>query len=233
MTISHALQAELEKVGFAQSHYVPNGVDYAAFTQANPAAIEAIRHQYQLHDRFVIGYIGNHGWWSGLALLMDAFQKLQAQHPNRCKLLIVGPGEELAHYRQQTTSNPDIIFTGPVDPQSVAGYFHVSSIGVLPFQQCPFTDNAMPLKILEYGAARKTVIATPLRELAGLGFPHVALVEPKAELWASRLEQEMNDPMPWQPEWDSVIQPFDWQTVLAPLKSLLTSHFGEPHAPAV
>ncbi len=233
MAISHALQAELEKAGFAQSHYVPNGVDYAAFTQTNPAEIEAIRHQHQLHNRFVIGYIGNHGWWSGMALLMDAFQKLQTRHPNRCKLLIVGPGEELAHYRQQAASNPDIILTGPIAPQSVAAYFHVSSIGVLPFQQCPFTDNAMPLKILEYGAARKTVIATPLKELITLSLPHVALVEAEGELWASRLAQEMHTPTPWQPEWDSVIQQFDWRTVLAPLKGLLTSHFGEPHAPAV
>jgi hypothetical protein len=117
--------------------------------------------------------------------------------------------------------NPDVIFTGPIPPEQIATCFQAVDIGVLPFQICPFTDNALPLKILEYGAARKRVLATPLKELKTLAFPHVSLLEPDPALWSAALEQEAKAPSPWNPGWDSVIAGYDWPLVLSNLPRLL------------
>ncbi|HEY9685699.1 MAG TPA: glycosyltransferase [Coleofasciculaceae cyanobacterium] len=228
LTISHALQEALAQEGFSDTLRVPNGVDLAAFRQTPSEEVRAFREQYHLEGRFTLGYIGNHGWWSGMDLLLAAFERLKARVPES-RLLIIGPGEDLPRYQEQMAGNPDIIFTGPIPPERIAACFQAVDIGVLPFQICPFTDNALPLKILEYGAARKRVLATPLKELKTLAFPHVSLLEPDPELWVAALEQEANAPLPWDPRWDSVIAGYDWPVVLAELPRLLEV----PHAAAV
>jgi glycosyltransferase involved in cell wall biosynthesis len=220
LTISHALQEVLAQEGFPNAIRIPNGVDLAAFRQTPSEAVRNFRAQYHLEGRFTIGYIGNHGWWAGMDLLLAAFERLKVRVPES-RLLIIGPGEDLPRYQEQMAGNPDVIFTGPIPPEQIATCFQAVDIGVLPFQICPFTDNALPLKILEYGAARKRVLATPLKELKTLAFPHVSLLEPDPALWSAALEQEAKAPSPWNPGWDSVIAGYDWPLVLSNLPRLL------------
>lgn len=227
--ISYALIEELAKEGFPRVKRLPNGVDLQAFQNVSPDAVTAIRTQYQLDKSFTIGYIGNHGWWAGMPLLLESFKLLQRTVPH-ARLLIVGPGEELERFEQQAAGNPNIIFTGPIPPAEIAAWFRAIDIGVLPFTLCPFTDNSLPLKVLEYGAAQKQVIANPLKELTTLNFPHIRLLEPDAALWAMALAEIAQNPPPWQAEWDVQIAAYDWPIVLKDLAQLLGGCF---HAPAL
>ncbi len=231
-TISHALQDLLNTEGFAGSSRIPNGVDYAAFQQTPYEKIQAIRTQHQLDGRFTIGYIGNHGPWAGMELLLDAFERLQQRLP-KSRLLIIGPGEDLPRWQSRIERNAGITATGPIPPPEIATWFHAVDIGVLPFAICPFTDNALPLKLLEYGAARKTVLATPLKELKTLQLPHVRLIEPNAQDWSAALMQEAENPTPWQPQWNEVIAGYDWATVLKDLPKLLTKQPEQADAAVV
>jgi glycosyltransferase involved in cell wall biosynthesis len=232
LSVSHALQAELAALGYAASTLLPNGVDWAAFQQQNSPAVRAIRERYGLMNRFTVGYIGNHGSWAGLDLLLAAFEQLQAQVPES-RLLIVGPGEDLPRHQRKTPAQPGVIFTGPVPPQDIAAYFQAINLGVLTSTPSPFRDKAMPLKILEYGAARKCAFATPLQELVTLQFPHVRLLKPDAEVWGEALIQEALNPTPWNPNWDEAIAPYDWARLWRPIDQILMSHFGDADAPAV
>jgi glycosyltransferase involved in cell wall biosynthesis len=228
LTISHALQGVLAREGFPDAVRMPNGVDMAAFRKAFPEAVQAFRTLHGLDGRFTIGYIGNHGWWSGMDLLLAAFERLKSLVP-ASRLLIIGPGEDLPRYQERMAGNPDVIFTGPIPPERIATCFHAVDMGVLSFEICPFTDNALPLKILEYGAARKQVLATPLQELKTLAFPHVSLLEADPELWATALARAASSPMAWDGCWDSVIAGYDWPVVLSELPRLL----GIAHAALV
>ncbi len=221
LTISHGLQALLAQEGHPNSHRIPNGVDYEAFQRVPEAAIQAIRQKHNLQDRFVIGYIGNHGWWSGMRFLLQAYRKLRESIPH-ARLLITGPGEELPAIQRETRQEPDIIFTGPVPPTEIAAYFHAASVGVLPFDLNPFTHNALPLKVLEYGAARKRVLSTPLNELKTLALPHISLLDQDPELWAEALAREATTLPPWQGEWDAPLRAYDWGVVLQSMETLLS-----------
>jgi glycosyltransferase involved in cell wall biosynthesis len=233
ITISHALQDELAQLGFPHALRIPNGVHLERYHRPQPQAVQAIHDQYGLQNAFTIGYIGNHGWWSGMELLLDAFAIVQQTAPHS-RLLIVGPGEELPHYQARCANNPSIIFTGPIAPTEIVPYFQAIDLGVLPFQQCPFTDNAMPLKILEYGAARKPALATPLKELATLRFPHVSLLEPNSQRWADEILHVMQSPQPWLPAWDEALQPYDWHCILKALETTLHQAMEHhSHAPVV
>ena len=225
LTISHALQAELKKLGYSQSLRIPNGMDLQAYTADNGKAIEGIKERYGLQNSFIISCIGNHGWWAGMDFLLDAFSRVRIHAPNS-RLLIVGPGNGLPECQRPDPDRPGVIYTGPIPPDEIAPYFQVSHLGVMPFISCPFTNSALPLKILEYGAARKRVLATPLTELSTLQLPHVELLEPDKTLWSETLIQESLEPTPWNPDWDQVIAQYDWSHLWQPVEQILKTHFG-------
>lgn len=233
LAVSHALQAELTALGYPSSTLLPNGVDLASFEPSKSMqAVAAIQQRYGLNNRFTVGYIGNHGSWAGLELLLAAFEKLQAQIPES-RLLIVGPVEDLHRYQIEKPERPGVIFTGAVPPNEIAAYFQALNLGVLTSTPSPFRDKAMPLKILEYGAAQKPVFATPLQELQTLQFPHVRLLEADADVWGNALIQEALHPTLWNPVWTETIAQYDWTQVWSPLDAILKAHFGAPDAPAL
>ena len=227
MTVSHGLQEKLACLGYTDSMRIPNGVALSAYGSVAPDTT-AIRNRFGLQNAFVVSYIGNHsgyhGWWADMEFLLTAFERLHVQVPHS-RLLVVGPGESLQSY-QQGPPIPGVIFTGAVLPDEIAAYYHVSDIGVLPFTPCAFTDNALPLKIPEYGAARKPVLAPPLEELCTLQLPHVRLVDFDAMLWGNTLIQEAQNPTPWDPNWDRTIAEYDWPRLWQPLDTLLKKRFG-------
>jgi len=225
LVVGRSLQQKCEQEGIAQSVIVTNGMDLSA-SQPNPEAIHTIREKYQLEGRFTFGYIGNHGAWAGLDFLLEAFKKAHSQAPNTA-LMIVGPVENLPHYQQLAEGHPAIIFTNAIPPEDVTHYFQTIDLGILSSKPEPFRDNAMPLKILEYGAAKKRVLATPLRELTLLNFPHVRLLEMNAHHWSEAMVEESQRGEIWHAEWDQTLAPYDWETVWQPVDQLLAQRFTE------
>ena len=225
LTISHALQVELEKLGYNQSIRIPNGAAWQTYTTDNSKAIESIKERYGLQNSFIITCIGNHDWWTDMDFLLEAFSRVRIHVPNS-RLLIVGPGNGLPECQKPDPDRPGVIYTGPIPPDEIAAYFQVSHLGVVPYIPCPFTHKALPLKVLEYGAARKRVLAPPLTELATLQLPHVQLLEPDKTLWSETLIQESLEPTPWDPDWDQVIQQYDWPQLWHPVEQILETHFG-------
>lgn len=218
VTISNSLRDLVREETGMSSLVVPNGVDLATCRYADSQAVAAIRRKYELENTLAIIYIGNHGgWFSNIPFLAGAVARLNSG-PCRARLVVVGPVDPEEQKRAMQLC-PSAVFTGPVPAKDVASYFHAADIGVLPFVESPFTHNALPLKVLEYGAARKRVIATPLRELEILQFPHVELVPLDEERWSRALETSALTK--WCPEWDHTIDLYDWQTVLDPLTGLI------------
>jgi glycosyltransferase involved in cell wall biosynthesis len=216
--ISHGLMKLAEDYGLGQKvERVPNGVNPLAC--ASPEAVQSLRSKYRLAGCFTVAYIGNHGWWSGLHFLLDVFADFHRQHPES-RLVVVGPGEEIAGLQRDYTSE-SVIFTGPVPPQEASAWFQVTDIGVLPFDLCPFTHNALPLKVLEYGAARKQVLASPLHELSVLALPFVQLLPLEKERWVQTLSAAAQHAPVWDSSWDEVVQAYDWQQVLQPIRQWL------------
>ena len=194
--------------------YVPNGTNLSDFKSVAKRDILELRRKYRLEGKFVIGFVGNHGSFAGLTFLFEVFDKLK-QAMSDAALFIVGP------------INPEVripevegaIFTGPVPPQEIAKYFLAIDIGVLPFDKRPFTDNALPIKVIEYGAARKLTVATPLTELCRLQFPHVLLAEQQVDEWINLIGRTRS--LRWQNEYTKAINQFDWQTICKTFENII------------
>ena len=81
------------------------------------------------------------------------------------------------------------------------------------------TDAALPIKILEYSACRKFVIATNLEELKILKFPNVILLPRKTHLWVKNIKNLKN--RKWDKKWDKIIKNYDWKNIAKKLCKLV------------
>lgn len=133
------------------------GLDLCAYNiEQKPAYRKAIREQYGIADKPVIGFVGRLGKEKGCNELFRAFQKLQQEIPG-CTLLFVGPIEKeetidpelLTYFR----SCNDIIKTGRVS--HVEQYMSAMDIFVLPSYR-----EGFGMSVIEASAMELPVIVT-------------------------------------------------------------------------
>lgn len=84
--------------------------------------------RYEIPEKIVIGYVGRISREKGLDVLLSAFQKLDAQYPNKLRLLIVGDGP----LRSIFNDAKNVTVTGFVSHKEVAEYLRAMHIFVLP-----------------------------------------------------------------------------------------------------
>jgi glycosyltransferase involved in cell wall biosynthesis len=186
--------------------YIPNGADFREFNSVSDLKIKEIRHKYFAQDKFVIGYIGNVGQWVDIKLLVDAYRIFKSEFAH-CALWIVGGGPAVDQYRKEF-SHEDIVFTGAIPKEEIAAYFCAIDLGVNPSKESIFQNIAFHIKLVEYAAAHKIAISTPLEELRYSQFPHVLIREPLAECWAQSFIEARD--MVWDKHWDVLSQIYDW-----------------------
>lgn len=112
--------------------------------------------------RSVIGYFGAIAGWMDVDLLREVAQAFP-----KCLLLLVGADECGA--RQKLSGLKNVLLTGEVDYAKLPHYLHGMEVCLLPFRVVPLTLATNPVKIYEYLAAGKPVVAVDLPEMAHFG----------------------------------------------------------------
>jgi GT2 family glycosyltransferase/glycosyltransferase involved in cell wall biosynthesis len=112
--------------------------------------------------RRVIGYFGALAGWLDVDLLHDVAKAF----PD-CLLLLVGADECGA--RQKLAGMENVLLTGEVDYAKLPYYLHGMDVCLLPFRVVPLTLATNPVKVYEYLAAGKPVVAVDLPEMAHFG----------------------------------------------------------------
>jgi len=188
---------------------LPNGADVERLRSVPEAEVEAVRRRWGLTGKLVLGYIGNHGSFSGLDFALRAFQEVRKRIPNAA-LFVVGPCD---YWKQVANdfSEDGVIFTGPVAPREIDAYFHALDVGILAQPKTPGSDYAFQLKVVEYSACRKFVVSTPLLVWERIGWPNVMLIEASPVEWADAIVK-LRDAR-WSPEWDHLIDQYGWVAV--------------------
>ncbi|HEX7524765.1 MAG TPA: glycosyltransferase [Gaiellaceae bacterium] len=157
---SHTQQRRLAVLN-TNTHLVPNVGDHAHFAPATERSL-AVPDVLAL-PRPVIGFAGN--MLPG-KLDFELLERLAGLRPE-WTFLLVGPipvPERIATLR--TFPNVHIVGACPYDelPRYVAGF----DVGLIPYVANDYTRSCFPLKLYEYLAAGKPVVATGLPELAGM-----------------------------------------------------------------
>jgi len=208
--ISHCLIDRVEEFIGRRPIYVPNGAALDESAAWPAVRVAAVRARYNLEGRRALAYIGNHiAGFDGTEMLVEAFLKARASRPDLA-LLLIGPGSERVPQARRLDAADGVHVVGPVPTREIWDYFHAADLGLLPFILEPGTHHCLPLKVLEFGAAGKPVLATPLHELQRLALPHIRFARHDSEAWSRALADDATYARPDPVKLKEALRPFSW-----------------------
>lgn len=146
---------------------VPAGADTDLFKPR--ADGEEIRKLHNLTGKTVVGYVGTFAEWHGVRDLIEASKAVLKRAPTT-RFLMVGPYYETAERLvEEAGLSEAFVFTGPVPYQTVPRYINASDVLVAPYNPVSKGEfTFFPLKIVEYMACRKAVVATAVGVIPSL-----------------------------------------------------------------
>jgi glycosyltransferase involved in cell wall biosynthesis len=133
---------------------------------------DKIRKMLGLEDKFIIFYHGSFRSNGGIVETIKSIKLLEKKYPNLIFFLL-GNGGGLSLFKQIIQKNriqDKIVIHPPVEYNDVPKYIAISDVGIVPLPNIPDWRNQSPLKLVEYLAMKKTVIATNIpanREFIG------------------------------------------------------------------
>ncbi len=190
---SRQLQKELSLLSGKEVAFVPNAADFDNFQKAFsdelpvPEDIKSIPYPK-------IGYTGNicH------RLDYELIQAICKAHPEK-NIVMVGP----RNHWDSTTINLDEIdnlhFVGPKSIEQLPYYLAHFEVLILPFLCNEVTKSIYPLKINEYLASGKPVVATPFSEDIK-GFKEVILLASTKKEFIKAIEESISQDSPEKKE---------------------------------
>lgn len=139
---------------------IPNGANIDLFKPM--AAIKAREKLGLNQNNNYICFVGSFRQWQGVEYLVQSAPFILKEIPNT-KFLIIGDGmmkEELINLAEETGVSDKFIFTGVVPYKEVPKYINASDVCAVP--KTPLKSGYSPLKLYEYMACGKPVVASNL-----------------------------------------------------------------------
>jgi glycosyltransferase involved in cell wall biosynthesis len=157
---SSSAQAARRRPLNEHTHFVPNAVDFDHFNKALDPGLELPADVRQI-PRPRVGYVGFLGFQIDVALLLTIALSRPDWH-----LVLVGPdclgkGEQCGRLR----CCPNVHFLGQKPVHDLPAYLKALDVALMPYDLTTHVSTSYPLKLHEYLAAGKAVVAVPLPEL--------------------------------------------------------------------
>ena len=138
-------------------HQFNSGVDTAHFAKAQDAATVVPPDMAELAHPVLLyyGVIDERMGWENLAAVCDA-------HPE-WNVLMVGPLAKISE--EDLLQRPNLHYTGQRSYDDLPGYLKGCDVAMVPFALSDATRYLSPTKTLEYFAARRPVVSTPIQDI--------------------------------------------------------------------
>jgi glycosyltransferase involved in cell wall biosynthesis len=145
---------------------LPCAADVEAFGEMYDA--EAVRRELGLTTEPVVVWVGGFYPWHDLDLLLQSFRCVLQKRPD-ARLILVGDGPTRSLIEQNVMQNGirhAVIMTGVVPHTRVPEMISVANVAVVPAAPVPASrgGTGTPLKLFEYMAAGKAIVATALNQ---------------------------------------------------------------------
>lgn len=178
---------------------LPCAADVNAFKPNYNSA--SLRKSLGLTSELVVMWVGGFYPWHDLGLLLKSFALVWHKYPN-ARLVLVGDGQirtDIERMVQENGLRHAVIFTGSIPHTQVPEMLSIADVAVVP--SAPVSakggGTGTPLKLFEYMAAGKAIVATALNEAAEVvqdGYNGL-LVEPgNADRFAEIILTLLGDP---------------------------------------
>ena len=167
LAVSEPLRSQLQRAGVKPEliRVLPNAVNPGLFHPGLNG--EPVRERLKLDGRFVVGFVGTFKGWHGVDLLLAAFGDLHRADPST-QLLLVGDGPLRPRFEEEVREaglQDAVTFARGVAHQDVPHYLAAMDVAVAPY---PALDEFYfsPLKVFEYMAASRAVVASRTGQVA-------------------------------------------------------------------
>lgn len=168
------------------------------------------------------------GWlydFSGLLAVADALRSA----PPGVRLLVAGDGDlyDTLCALRDSTLGERLIMAGRVPYERIPGLLAAADVPLLPFERVPATEHIVPIKLYEYMAGGKPVVASPLPGVRrDIGEGNGVVYAPAAEQVQAAL-----DALPHAAELGARARAFveahcDWETITDEFEAILLRHAG-------
>jgi glycosyltransferase involved in cell wall biosynthesis len=139
--------------------FVPNGVDLSKLSvieknESPPASSRGTGYTIR------VGFVGFFGEWVDLEMILEA-----ARLCPQAEFVLVGDGPRREEAETETKALTNVRFTGVLPHEKVFEEIRKMDLGLVPFKVNRLTDRVSPVKLFEYWAMGKPVLATGCREL--------------------------------------------------------------------
>jgi glycosyltransferase involved in cell wall biosynthesis len=144
----------------------PNVADVQRF-QPDPEARAQVRASLGLDTHPLVAFVGNFYEWHDVATLLDAFARALVVYPD-ARLVLVGDGSRRQAMMQRAADlglGHAARFTGLVAHAEVPRLLAAADVAVVPYPPMETDLWLSPLKLFEYLAAGKAVIASAVGQL--------------------------------------------------------------------
>lgn len=166
ITVSTPLKEEIVRLRIPENKVIvlPNGANPEKF---DPQVItgHSVKCRHNLQSFTVIGWVGIFRKWHNLDLLINAIANIP-DILEKVRLLLVGDGpdeESLRNLVAERNLQNVVVFAGRVPHSEIPAYIAAMDIAVA---SGDLSEYASPMKILEYMAMEKAVVAPRMRNIA-------------------------------------------------------------------
>jgi glycosyltransferase involved in cell wall biosynthesis len=143
---------------------VSNGADSEFFAR-NRELHQVL--DYATKNRKIVGWVGTLGSWVDLDLVYDAAEELA-----EVDFILVGPFDSKT--KTYLKNKPKNVHTlGIKKYAQIPSYVDLFDVGIIPFKSGPTSDATNPVKLYEYFALGKPVVATRLKTLENYADGHL------------------------------------------------------------
>ncbi len=186
---------------------VPNGVDLSFFKTKKRDPNKIVFSGVMYHHR-------------GLDVLLEASPKIVKEVPET-KLVLLGDGPEMKKLKEivkQKNLDSNVEFKGWIDRKDIPEHLSNASIGIGPLMKTTVTENALPIKVLEYMASSLPIIAKTgtLPEDVLKDNENGWFVENSSELYEKIIKLEQNPELVEKMGKNSLsmVQKFSWKIIV-------------------
>jgi glycosyltransferase involved in cell wall biosynthesis len=147
---------------------IPNAVDVHRFRITTDR--DSIRQKLGLHEELVIVFISGFQDWHDHGLLMESFNIVRNKISG-VKLMLVGDGPNLSKVQKKIEEldlKKHVLLTGAVDANKIPTLLYASDVAVAPIPKSTVEFWGSPMKIFEYMAAGRAIVASRAGQVADI-----------------------------------------------------------------
>jgi len=160
-------------------HLVPNAADIDLFKKTIQQKFERPEEIKHVSNK-IIGFVGN---LDADRIDYQLIKKVAEKHSDKT-ILLIGPNNNTELAELEIDKLPNVIMTGSINIKDLPPYLHYFDVAMIPFKLNKLTKSIYPLKINEYLAAGRAVVATDFswdirsfNDIIDIGTSHDAFIQ--------------------------------------------------------